>query len=111
MADETTERKLLSVLRKSFDMLPSENHRLMFLDAALMLRGCPHAHLLTLWEAALLYHADEIGWSLQAKRKLTDSNAQWQTSRRTAAARIAKAQLKYLLDTCLVGVTTSSGNR
>lgn len=46
--------KLQAVLRKSYDMLPSDQHRFMFLDAALMLRGCPVAHLIAVWEGILL---------------------------------------------------------
>lgn len=45
--------RLFHVLRKSYDRLPSHNHQLMFLDAALILRGRPAAHLTALWEGAL----------------------------------------------------------
>lgn len=42
------------MLGKTYERLPSDAHRLMFLDAALLLRGCPPADLTALWEGQLL---------------------------------------------------------
>lgn len=93
---------MFAVLRKSFMLLPSDRHRLMFLDAALMLRGCPPAHLTAFWEGALLLHDGAAGWNVLPKRKQSEDHAAWQSRRRTSAAKTAAAQLDYLLDTCLV---------
>lgn len=41
------------MLRKSYDQLPTDEHRLMFLDVALMLNGRPVEHLTALWPASL----------------------------------------------------------
>jgi hypothetical protein len=43
----------LAVLAKSYSALPSDAHRRMFLDAALLLHQQPAQHLTALWEAQL----------------------------------------------------------
>lgn len=105
------EGDLFAVLRKSYDLLPSKKHRLMFLDAALMLRGRPAAHLVALWEGALLHYSDtEKCQDLLPYRTYTESFADWQGRRRAAAAATARKYLNYLLDLSLVGVEGSDAS-
>lgn len=51
--------QLFAVLRESYDQLPNDWHRLMFLDAALLFQGRPVKHLTSLWEASLLRFGDK----------------------------------------------------
>lgn len=51
--------KLTAVLSKSYERLPSDAHRLMFVDVALLLRGRPPAHLTALWGGQLLLNECE----------------------------------------------------
>ncbi len=53
-SDSTLQSKLMAVLGNGYERLPSDAHRLMFLDAALLLRGCPSTDLTALWEGQLL---------------------------------------------------------
>lgn len=92
----TTEDKLFAVLRKSYVRL-SPDERLMFLDAAIMLRNCPASHLTAIWEGILLVHDK---W----RRKTHETAAEWQGRRRTAAAKAAREQLARLVDLSLVTV-------
>jgi hypothetical protein len=52
----------LALLAKSYEALPSDAHRRMFLDAALLLRRQPLQHLTALW-AAQLELDDSLGGS------------------------------------------------
>lgn len=79
------------MLRGSYDLLPSDLHRLMFLDAALMLQGCPVAHLISVWEAELL-----LGFfpSSLPSRFPNEPLASWQSRKAHAAA----GQVRVVLD-------------
>ena len=77
------------MLGKSYERLPSDAHRLMFVDAALLLRGRPPAQLKALWEGQLLLD-ESVGdnkWlsdGLPARRS-GESRAAWLARQRTAA--------------------------
>ena len=75
----------------------SEDHRLMFFDAALVLRQQPQAHLLALWEGALL------NTGTIARRD--EVKAVWEDRKRADAAERAKRLLTHLCDLSLLGVT------
>ena len=57
--NSSLQSKLTAVLSNSYERLPSHAHRLMFLDAALLLRGRPPAELAALWEGQLLLDDDK----------------------------------------------------
>lgn len=97
---KTTGEKLLAVLRKSYDLLPSDQHRLMFLDAALMLRGCPVAHLIAVWEGILLLDTGNL--NLRSFRTTNEESAAWQNERASVAAISAKRQMDHLQDLSLI---------
>lgn len=99
--DESTEDKVLLLLRNSYEQLPSEAHRHMLLDAALVLRERPLAHLTALWEGHLLLDYGKHGPGLLA-RKQHESYASWQQARRAAAAVKAKQLVLHLLRLSLV---------
>lgn len=107
----TMEDQLLAVLRKSYESLPSDQHRLMFLDAALMLRGRPTAHLTALWEGALLLDPPET--SLLPLRIDNEVPAAWQSCRARAAIRTAKKLLEDLHGRSLIqyGINYVDTNR
>lgn len=101
-ADGTRETHLQAVLRKSYDFLPTDQHRRMFLDAALMLRGCPVEHLIAVWEGALLLDSQENGLGLLPSRSRDETYAAWQTRRCDVAANSARKLLNDLCEHSLV---------
>ncbi len=98
----TSEDSLMAVLSTSYKRLPSDAHRLMFVDAALHLQGRPPAHLMALWEGQLLlneFQGDHMGQRLAARQR-GEARAAWQKRQHIAApARAAEmlADLQKLL--------------
>lgn len=103
----TLEEQLLGVLRTSYDLLPSDQHRLMFLDAALMLRGRPAAHLVATWEGMLLL--DPPKTSLLPLRSEREGHAAWQSRRSRAAGKAARMLLDDLHRLSLINFEINSG--
>lgn len=101
-SDGKKEENLRAVLSKSYDSLPSERHRRMFLDAALMLRDCPAKHLIAVWEGALLLDSKDNGRDLLPSRSGGETRAAWQSRRCAAAAKLARTQLNDLCEQSLV---------
>ena len=95
---EDTKAKLVVVLRKSYLHLHREARR-MFLDAALLLRGRPEAHLTALWEGQLL--VDKRPSDLLPSRR-RESDVDWQRIMRRAAAYVASKLFRKLKDLSLV---------
>ena len=93
-----TKEKLVAVLRKSYEQLDTHARR-MFLDAALLVRGRPEAHLTALWEGQLLLNEPP---SDQLPRRRRLSLVDWQRSTRVAAADVAGKLLRELKDLSLV---------
>lgn len=102
----TKEKKLLSVLRKSYELLPSDQHRLMFLDAALMLKECPAVHLTSFWEGSMLLDTDDVT-SLLPSRAEGEVPVEWQRRRASAAVLAASRLLDDLHESSLVTYTNS----
>ncbi len=99
--------KLMAVLSKSYERLPSSAHRLMFLDVALLLRGRPAAHLTALWEGQLLLNegnGQNNGLPVRQlpARRRGESHAAWQIRQHTAASGRAAELLEYLEKLLLV---------
>lgn len=74
----------IRVLRKSYDALPSDAHRRMFLDAALLHHDWPAHHLTATWAAQLALD-DEMSGGANALRGLgwrsrgrADQTSSWQ---------------------------------
>ena len=95
----STDAKLLTVLRKSYERLGKDACR-MFLDAALLLRGRPEAHLTALWEGQLLLDEPPSAGLPSKRRRL--SFGDWQRDMRIAAADVAGKLLRKLKDLSLV---------
>ena len=94
-----------------YQRLPSDEHRRMFLDAALLLRGRPAAHLLAVWEGQLLLDADSgVGTPhlLPERRRDADGalegSASWLQSRTAAATQLAASLLRHLQKEALVSI-------
>ncbi len=66
--------------------LPSDQHRHMFLDAALLLRDRPAAHLLALWEGQLLLDSGRNGGNRHQQSDVTET---WDQSADAAFAEFA----------------------
>jgi len=99
---------LLPVLHESFDQLPTAQHRLVFLDAALMLQGRPPAHLIALWEGVLLLQSNE-DQDLLPRRSQKEAFGAWQSRSHRAAHRLATSFLNLLCDLDLVRVHRAAG--
>ena len=90
--------------------LPSNEHRRMFLDAALLLRDRPAAHLLAVWEGQLLLHADSGGTPHLLPGRGQDADgapegdASWMQRRTAAAAQFAVSLLTDLQKESLVDI-------
>ncbi len=99
--------KLTAVLGWSYERLPSDAHRLMFLDAALLLRGRPPAQLTAVWEGQLLLNesvGDNQGpFVRQLPARLPgQSRAEWQACQQRAASGKAAKVLAHLEKLVLV---------
>lgn len=85
----TSKAQLTGVLSRSYERLPSDAHRLMFLDAALLLRGRPPAQLTALWEGQLLLDASlgDNKWPSEGlpARGSGESKGAWRARQQTAA--------------------------
>ena len=100
-----TQSKLMAVLHKSYDRLPSEAHRIMFLDAALLLQGRPSTHLTAVWEGQLLLdESNGMGptFGQLPVRRRRESAVAWQIRRQTAASEKAAELLADLQKLLLV---------
>ncbi len=102
-----TQNKLIAVLRKSYERLPSNEHQLMFLDAALLLRGRSPSHLTALWEGQLLQKKSEcenkrLRFRLLPNRHSGETRPEWQNRLQTASSGKAAEMLAYLEKLLLV---------
>lgn len=91
---------LYSFLHKSYDLLPSEQHRLMFLDAALIMRGRPVVQLVAFWEGALLLDNPET--SLLPSQRINEAEYPFQRRRGSAAALLARRLVDDLYNLTLI---------
>jgi len=107
--DKTIEAKLVAVLRMSYDQLPSDLHRQMFLDAALMLRGCPSAHLKAVWQG-VLFHTSYIDLEVVPPRARGESSASFQSRKCEGAAVSAERLLTDLCELSMVKVDHSAND-
>lgn len=95
---ETAEDRVSLVLCNSYEQLPSEAHRNMFFDAALMLHERPAAHLIAVWERESLLDSRLLS------RKAGFSYPSWQGKRQVAAAAKARQMFQYLQRLSLIMV-------
>lgn len=103
----TSQHDLMKVLSGSYERLPSNAHRRMFLDAALLLRGCRPAQLTALWEGQLLLDENGIDNKEPLVRQLParrngESRAAWHIRQQAAAPGKAAALLADLEKLLLV---------
>ena len=110
----------LALLAKSYEALPSNAHRRMFLDAALLLHQQPEQHLTALWAAQLelddsLSGGTEVfrgsGWRSRCEAD-TDVPHKMRQQRlsRTCSLRAIKL-LKDLVSTSLVSLDSNQGRQ
>ncbi len=106
--------KLGLVLRTSYLRLPGEAHRCMFLDAALLLRDRPTAHLTALWEGQLLQTpcASNAGLGFSDLLPPTSAagllDAGQEGLRRTQARQVVEGMLESLREHSLISYADGS---
>lgn len=98
---------LLINLRKSYDALPTDQHRLMFLDAAIMCEGRPVSHLAAVWEGNFLL--DLIQTSLLPSQRNSESSESYQLRKTYATAWTVRRLIDDLCDSALITCDLAAG--
>lgn len=91
---------------QNYELLPSDQHRMMFLDAALIMHDCPVAHLTTVWSRIMLARKATEGRDF-LQRKDSESIPAWNNRQHRAAHRAAEQHVADLCDAGLVNVEYS----